>query len=142
MNNDKDLIFCHYAQVSLDWVLIETRTHTHSHRYSINQNLKVELTLHGNFQGTVLSSRFLFPNCSSSAEREGSWVGCNSVFKGFWPNLPPAGAEMGTTGEGRHLPGCHSLALHQPPAADLLPLQILPCLGNLLALKPFHPQVS
>lgn len=88
MNNDKGLIFCHYAQVSLDWVLIETRTHTHRHRYGINQNLKVELTLHGNFQGTVLSSHFLFPNCSSGAEREGSRVGCNPVFKGFLPNPP------------------------------------------------------
>lgn len=105
MSNDKGLIFCHYAQVSLDWVLIETRTHTHSHRYSINQNLKVELPLHGNFQGTVLSSRFLFPICSSTAAREGSWVGCKPYLKGLRPNPAMAGAEMGTTGEGRHSPG-------------------------------------
>lgn len=52
-SNDKGLIFCHYAQVSLDWVLTETRPHTHSHRYGINQNLKVLATFRAQFAPLV-----------------------------------------------------------------------------------------
>lgn len=136
MSHDKGLIFCHYAQVSLDWVLIETRTHTHSHRYGINQNLKAELTLHGKFQGTALPSRFLFPNCSSSTRREGSWAGCNPCLKGLGPN-PPWNRKDGRGQTLTWLPEpcpAPTTSSRSPVLANIaLPWQPL-------ALKPFHPQ--